>query len=133
MSNIDKQANLRNAARHGRIDDVKRYLNDDTIDVNGKNGSHYDWTALHYACDYGHRDIAELLLDRHGADIDARSSFTIQPLSCGHVMMVMLRPASLSFFWIAGAQSMLLILPLVILHSTKHARKATRNASKKSC
>jgi hypothetical protein len=41
--------------------------------VNGK--LYGGWTALHRACMYGHRDIAELLLD-NGADIEARCNIS---------------------------------------------------------
>ena len=77
MSSKNKQECLRDAARYGSIDDVKKYLNDGTVDVNGKDS--YGWTALHKACHEGHRDIAELLLD-HGADIEVRSSTNSTPL-----------------------------------------------------
>ena len=68
---IDKQKNLLFVARNGRIEDVKKYLNDDTVDVNGK--CPYGMTALHCACLNGYRDIVELLLD-HGADVEARTT-----------------------------------------------------------
>ena len=79
MSMIDNI--LCEAARVGRIDLVKKYLNDD--DNAGK--VHETSAALHCACDNGHRDIAELLLD-HGADIDERSSDNSTPLmvACHH-------------------------------------------------
>ena len=66
---IDKQEGLRDAAGYGRIDDVRKYLNDGTVDVNGKGGC-FGWTALHWASWNGHDNIGELLLD-NGADIDA--------------------------------------------------------------
>ena len=80
MSAENKQEDLWNAAINGRIEDVKKLLDDDTVDVNGKCG-YTDWTALHYACDAGHRDIVELLLD-HGADIDATTNNNATPLMC---------------------------------------------------
>jgi ankyrin repeat protein len=76
MSTIDKQQGLRDAAREGRIDDVKLHVKDDAVDVND---NEYDgWTALHWACKYGHHDIAELLLD-HGADIEAQTDVNATP------------------------------------------------------
>jgi ankyrin repeat protein len=71
-STIDKQKQrgLRDAALACRINDVRKYLQDGAVNVNGKGC--WGWTALHYACCRGHRNIAGLLLD-HGADIDARS------------------------------------------------------------
>ena len=68
MSKEDKQHELRRAAGDGRIDDVKKYLNDDIVDVNWRDK--WGRTALYSACMYDHRDVAELLLD-HGADINA--------------------------------------------------------------
>ena len=67
----DKQQQaLRTAASACRINDVRKYLQDGTVNVNGKDV--VGWTALHYACLRGHRNIAGLLLD-NGADIDART------------------------------------------------------------
>ena len=78
MSTKHKQQEFISAARNGRIDDVRKYLKDDTIDVNGK------WrgkTALYLACKYGHRDIAELLLDhRDGTYINAVPYSGLTPL-----------------------------------------------------
>jgi ankyrin len=65
------------AAYDGRIKTVRKFLEDDTVDVNEKACD--DLTALHYACIKGHRDIAKLLLD-HGADIDAATSCNEGPL-----------------------------------------------------
>ena len=81
---INKQQGLLNAAYIGRIDDVREYLNDDTVDVNGKNT--LGETALHWACwRNGNRDVAELLLN-NGADIDARMSDNSTPLIQASVM-----------------------------------------------
>ena len=52
------------------IDDVKKCLNDENVEVNGKCGSPIGWTALHEACWNGRHDIVELLLD-HGADTES--------------------------------------------------------------
>ena len=62
---------------------MKKYLNDNTADVNAKDW--VGWIALHDACNTGYRDTAELLLD-HGADIEARSSHNHTPLmyACCH-------------------------------------------------
>ena len=57
---IDKQLGLISAAENGRIADVKKYLNDDTVNVNWNYD--YEYTALHWACRNGHRNIAELLM-----------------------------------------------------------------------
>jgi ankyrin repeat protein len=54
---VDKQEPLRDAARNGRLEDVKKYLNDGAVDVDGKDKR--GWTPLHYAGMGGHRDIAE--------------------------------------------------------------------------
>ena len=68
---------LISAASEGRINSVKKYLNDGKVNVNGRNSR--GCTALHWACWNGNRDIAELLLD-HGADIEARSFIYATPL-----------------------------------------------------
>ena len=67
-----KQLALCSASKEGRIEDVRYYLKDATIDVNYL--SHHGWSALHLACCKNHCDIAELLLD-HGANIELRASF----------------------------------------------------------
>ena len=67
---MDNQEALNDAAEHGKIEDVKKYLKDDTVNVNCTTNG-FGWAALHYACNYGHLEIAELLLD-HGANIEVR-------------------------------------------------------------
>jgi ankyrin repeat protein len=83
MSTIEKNQELLHAARDGRIDDVKKCLNDENVEVNGKCCS--GWTALHYACWTKRHDIVELLLD-HGADTESRLSNNDTPLmvACWH-------------------------------------------------
>ena len=41
--------------------------------------SKYGVTPLHYAAGYGHKEIAELLIDK-GADVDAKADNGITPL-----------------------------------------------------
>jgi hypothetical protein len=73
MGNImNKQEGLIDAAFEGRIDDVRKYLKDETVNVNWTDDGGI--TALFKACWNGHRDVAELLLD-NGADIDARTYY----------------------------------------------------------
>ena len=70
---ILEEINLRDmieAARDGRINQVKSFLMNENVNVNGKVFA-LD-PALHEACYSGHRDVVELLLD-HGADIEART------------------------------------------------------------
>ena len=78
MSTEYKEEELRRAARDGRIDDVRKYLNDNTVDVNEEDK--WGCTALPLACRNGHRDVAELLLD-HGADINATTDNGYTPLT----------------------------------------------------
>ena len=63
-----KDAGLRDAARNGRLEDVKKYLNDGDVNVDAMDQE--GLTALYFACWCGHHDIAETLLD-HGADMSA--------------------------------------------------------------
>ena len=48
MSTINKQQRFNNAAREGRINNVREHLTDGTVDVNDKD--YGGWTALHHAC-----------------------------------------------------------------------------------
>ena len=73
----NKQECFNDAARDGIINDVKKYLNDGTVNIDGKN--YRGWTALHNACWKGYRDIAELLLD-NGANIYVRTFSNSTPL-----------------------------------------------------
>ena len=87
-----KQEKLRKAVTTGSIEVVNEYLNDVAVDVNGQNEEGV--TALHYACQKGHEDIAKLLLS-HGADIEAMTNFNkFSPLllSCyyGHASLTKL-------------------------------------------
>jgi ankyrin repeat protein len=88
MSSTQKKENeLRRAACHGRIRDVKNYIEDDTVNVNSKNSD--GWTALHHVCFAGHDKVAKLLLD-HGANIEAQTKQKGTPLmlacsqACSH-------------------------------------------------
>jgi ankyrin repeat protein len=78
MSTVKNKQEGLNAAAAG-YGDVRKYLNDDTVNVNGKNGA--GETALHDACTNGRNGNVELLLD-HGADIDALASENDTPLMC---------------------------------------------------
>ena len=74
-----------------RTNPVKKYLNDDTADVNSKDCN--EWTALHDACHHGHLDIVELLLNQ-GADTEVRTMDDETPLvlACrqGHLSVIKL-------------------------------------------
>ena len=79
MSTVDsKQKAFNSAADKGRIEDVKKYINDDTVDVNWKTDED-GWAALHYACCDGHYEIVELLLN-NGADIEVKTGDGDTPL-----------------------------------------------------
>ena len=83
ITTIDKQKCLRKAARDGKINSVQKFLKDATVDVNGK-GGWGGWTALHWACNDGHYDIVELLLD-HGAEATSSTKRgTPLMVSCRH-------------------------------------------------
>ena len=69
----------------GNIEAVKQHLAAGS-DVNAKNSD--DWTPLHLAADKGHKEIAELLIDK-GADVNAKDEDSWTPLhsavqSLGH-------------------------------------------------
>src|SRR6476660_5565907 len=57
------------AAATGRVDDLRRTLNQGTVNAFAYDG----WTPLHLAAFFGHRECARLLLDA-GADVGATSS-----------------------------------------------------------
>ena len=65
------------AAATGRMEDLRRRLNDATVNSYAYDG----WTPLHLAAFFGHLDAARLLLDS-GADLNAvsQNSLTNTPL-----------------------------------------------------
>ena len=65
------------AAYNGNIEAVKQHLAAGT-DVNVK-GGFADGTPLHYAAANGHKEIAELLIDK-GADVNAKDIWVHTPL-----------------------------------------------------
>ena len=98
-----KQEQLRKAPREGRIDDVRKYLNDDTVGVNGKCG----WGSIvMFQSSYWIMEPISMQLFR----------ITIGPLSWRHVGRVIL--PSRSFCWIVVAISMLLVNAVVIRHTS---------------
>ena len=68
---------LSDAVRTGNIEDVKKHLSAGT-DVNVK-GGFADGTPLHYAAANGHKEIAELLIEK-GADVKAKDEGGKTPL-----------------------------------------------------
>ena len=78
MSTIDKQHALIYAATYGRIENVKKYLNDKTVNVNWKPEGPGAF-ALFEACFHGHLEIVELLLN-NGADIEVKTDRGETPL-----------------------------------------------------
>jgi hypothetical protein len=75
------------AADEGKIEEVRKYLQDDTIDVNWTDAQGF--SALMRACQNGHDHLVEILLD-HGANIEATSLLQKEnalTISCrnGHV------------------------------------------------
>ena len=71
---------LHKAVRAGDADRVRELL-DAGADVNVRNSSkqRLQWTSLHYAAYYGHREIAEILISRE-ADLDAEDPYYSTPL-----------------------------------------------------
>jgi ankyrin repeat protein len=65
---------IREAARTGNIEAVKQHLAAGT-DVNAKSDDRIGWTPLHRSTDYGHKEIAELLI-ANGADVNAKAAIT---------------------------------------------------------
>jgi ankyrin repeat protein len=63
---------IREAARTGNIEAVKQHLAAGT-DVNAKSDDRIGWTPLHRSTDYGHKEIAELLI-ANGADVNAKAT-----------------------------------------------------------
>lgn len=74
---LTKNHSLMYACIRGDLEDVKRLLECDEIDVNYSNHSS---TALHKAAEYGFGTICKLLIDS-GADLDPKNSEGLTPLS----------------------------------------------------
>ena len=62
------EASIHQAARDGNIEAIKRHLEAGT-DVNAKTVSRF--TPLHFAAAFGHKEVAELLIDED-ADVNAK-------------------------------------------------------------
>ena len=77
---------LWNAANEGRIDDVKKFLNDGTFDIHATNSD--GWTALHEACKNGHCDIAELLLEIEGRSTSGDDATPLMYACCWYHLSV---------------------------------------------
>ena len=62
---------LVNAVRNGRLDEVRMQL-EMGADINYEDydGDNDDWTALHAACKYGHKDIVVELLKHDNVDVN---------------------------------------------------------------
>lgn len=57
---LEKQ--LLEACKHGKVDEVKKLLLNENINVNAKDENYDGYTPLIRACIFGHADIVELLL-----------------------------------------------------------------------
>ena len=70
-----KQKNLIEAVQEGRFEDVKRFLEDDNIDVNWRDNDcdEYGYSALHWACQRDLPRIVVLLINEFGADVNLPS------------------------------------------------------------
>lgn len=88
-SNIAFGGEIHDAAKAGDLKKVKALLKDNPDLVFSKDPNPtgfnrdtmlgHDWTPLHVAAAYGHRDVAELLL-ANKADVDARDNAGTTPL-----------------------------------------------------
>ena len=68
---------LLKAAEKGNIKAVKQAIADGA-DVNA-NDKDFVWTPLHYAVRHGHKEIAELLIEK-GANVNAKNKYRTTPL-----------------------------------------------------
>ena len=76
----DLDSRLLKAAREGRLKEVKELLQSNAnIEVHPMQRFFDKQTPLHYASEYGHRDIVDLLLEQK-ADIEAKNFFQTTPL-----------------------------------------------------
>jgi len=69
----------------GDIDEVKRLVEEEHADVNTKN--EHNKTALYYACEKGHTEVAQYLLDR-GASVSLGAKPLIAAVTEKHVILV---------------------------------------------
>jgi ankyrin repeat protein len=76
MNSIDKE--LIEAAQENNLPGVRRLLSDGA-DIEAKDN--YGATALYWASENGHVQVAKTLLD-HGADIEAEDTHGNTPLHC---------------------------------------------------
>jgi len=76
-SNLAFSGEIHDAAGSGDSETVKALLKDNPDLVFSRNTN--DWTALHYAAWFGHKDVAELLLAGK-AKVDAKANNGVTPL-----------------------------------------------------
>ena len=78
MSDEKKIDNLIKNARHGKLDEVIKLL-EEGVDINSKEPRGYSRTALHVATEYGQIDIMTYLIDNE-ADLTATDAGSYNPL-----------------------------------------------------
>ncbi|KAH3860699.1 ankyrin repeat domain-containing protein 40-like [Dreissena polymorpha] len=72
LGETEKEEKLRESACTGDLDQLKRLIEYDHVNVNSKNNIN-GWTALHWACKRNHVNVVKYLLD-HGADKDVQNT-----------------------------------------------------------
>jgi len=78
---------LLDRARHGDLDEVKRLVEEECVDVDTKN--EHNKTALYYACENGHAEVAQYLLD-NGASVSLGEKPLVAAVTGKHVTLVQL-------------------------------------------
>nr|XP_039273528.1 ankyrin repeat domain-containing protein 27-like [Styela clava] len=77
-SNQEKYTGLMLASKHGFLEMAKLFV-EQGASINTKTKRH-EYSPLHFACESGHSEIAELILMQEGANADIRDIFGSTPL-----------------------------------------------------
>jgi len=79
MSNVVTVDHLIKNIRQGKLDEVKKLIEEGSLDINGKESRGYSRTALHIATESGKIDIMTYLIDNQ-ADLMATDAGSYNPL-----------------------------------------------------
>lgn len=81
----ESEKNLFDWVRQGKLDNIKRHSKETIIEIRDENGL----SVLHWACDRGHLDVTQFLVNQIGMDVNIRDDEKQTPLhyaaACGHI------------------------------------------------